>query len=142
MNFTRMTRRIAAATAMLLLLAALSGCSAKPLPEGFSADDVGTRAEEIVGYASAGDFESVVAQLRSDLSGAVTADQLAEGWRPTYERVGAFESVKRVAFSGTADASTGEEYAVAQLLCSHEKGDVLYTLSFDAELNLVGLYLK
>jgi hypothetical protein len=44
--------------------------------------------------------------------------------------------------SGTKDSTTGEEYAVAQVLCAHEDGNVLYTLSFDTELQLVGLYLK
>ncbi len=134
-------RKGTAAAAMLALLFAL-GCGANSLPEGFSEDAVTARAEEIVQYASAGDYESVVSCLREDLAGALTADQLEEAWSGTYERVGAVESVKSVSLSGTADDSTGEEYAVAQVICRHEKGSVLYTLSFDAELNLVGLYLK
>jgi len=129
---------------LLIAITCLSvaGCAATPLPDDFDADEVTARAEEIVGYASDGDYATIIDNLRDDLKDAVTADQLAESWDSTYERVGAFESVKKVVLSGTTDSSTGEEYAVAQVLCVHEDGNVLYTLSFDADLCLVGLYLK
>ena len=45
----------------------LIGCAGAPLPKGFDADEVGTAAEEIVGYATMGDYDSIVATLREDL---------------------------------------------------------------------------
>lgn len=142
MRLARIFLKIGVVSAAFLLMAGSFACAGKPLPEGFSADEVNARAVEIVGYASEGDYEAVVSQLRSDLAETLTAETLAEAWGPTYGRVGTFERVRRVTLSGTADPSTSEAYTVARALCAHEKGDVLYTLSFDAELNLVGLYLK
>lgn len=136
------TKRIVAALLALALCLGLIGCSANKLPEGFDADKVTARAEEIVGYANSGDYETIISCLREDLKSAVTADQLKDGWAPTYEAVGAFNSIKSVQLLGTADQTTKEEYAVALVTCTHEKDSVLYTLSFDADLNLVGLYLK
>ena len=105
-------------------------------------EDVGTSAEEIVGLATMGDYDSIVASLREDLKASVTADSLKESWGPIFEKAGAFESVTKTVFSGTEDASTKEEYAVVQVLVKHADAKLLYTLSFDKDLALVGLYLK
>ena len=136
------TKRILSAVLALSMALLLFGCGAAPLPEGFDEEKVTARAEEIVGYASSGDYDAIIACLRSDLSSSVTADQLKESWAPTYDKIGAFQSVDQTALYGTKDKSTGEEYAVAVVVCTHENGSAIYTLSFDADLNLVGLYLK
>ena len=131
-------------TAMLILALSLSliGCAGAPLPKGFDADEVGTAAEEIVGLATAGDFDSIVASLREDLKSNITVDQLKETWAPVYEKAGAFEKVSKTTLSGTKDQTTGEEYAVAQVQVKCASASLIYTLSFDKDLALVGLYLK
>jgi len=136
------TKRVLAALLALCMALALFGCGGQSLPEGFDKDKVTARAEEIVGYANSGDYDAIIACLRSDLADAVTADQLKEGWAPIYEKVGAFDSIQSEQFVGTADKTTGEEYAVAVVTCKHASGSVTYTVKFDKDLNLVGLYLK
>ena len=135
-------KSIVCAVLALTLALGLLGCSGKSLPEGFDAEEVGSAAEEIVGLATAGDYDSIVASLRSDLQASITADQLKEGWAATYEKAGVFSSITKTTLSSTADATTKEEYAVAQVLVKHENANLLYTLSFDKDLALVGLYLK
>ena len=135
-------RRIVVALLALALSLGLFACAGKPLPEGFVQEDVGTSAEEIVGLATMGDYDSIVASLREDLKASVTADSLKESWGPIFEKAGAFESVTKTVFSGTEDKSTKEEYAVVQVQVKHADAKLLYTLSFDKDLALVGLYLK
>ena len=135
-------KRIAAAVLALLVGLTLFGCTAKPLPDGFDADQVTQKAAEIVQLSTDGNYDAVIAMLRDDLKSAVTADQLKEGWAPVYEKAGAFEEISKTYLTGTADKTTGEEYAVAQVLVKHAEASVLYTLSFDKNLALVGLYLK
>ncbi len=131
-------------TAMLILALSLSliGCAGTPLPEGFDADEVGSAAEEIVGLATAGDFDPIIGSLREDLKSSITVDQLKEGWAPAYEKAGAFEKITKTSLSGTKDQTTGEEYAVAQVLVKCANASLVYTLSFDKDMALVGLYLK
>ena len=131
-------------TAMLVLALSLGliGCASSPLPEGFDAEEVGSSAEELVGLATAGDFDSIVGALREDLKSSITVDQLKEGWAPAYEKAGAFEKVTKTVLSGTKDQATGEEYAVAQVQVKHANASLVYTLSFDKDMMLVGLYLK
>ncbi len=140
-----MKKQIRALISVVLALTVcfgLFGCASKSLPEGFDADEVGTTAEEIVGLATMGDYDSIIGYLREDLKDAITADQLETGWAAIYEKAGAFEKITKTVLSGTADATTGEEYAVVQVLVKHANANLLYTLSFDKNLALVGLYLK
>lgn len=138
----KQTRNIAAALLAMAVLLGLFGCSAKTLPEGFDADAVTKKAAQMVSLATVGDYDALIAAMRDDLKDAVTADQLRDGWASVYEKAGAFDSITKTALSGTADAQTGEEYAVAQVLVKHENSSLLYTFSFDKDLALVGLYLK
>ena len=54
------TKRIVAALLALALCLGLIGCSANKLPEAFDADKVTARADEIVGYANSGDYETII----------------------------------------------------------------------------------
>ena len=135
-------KTIVCAVLALTLVLGLFGCAGKALPEGFDADEVGTAAEEIVGLATAGDFDSIIGSLREDLKSSITVDQLKEGWAPAYEKAGAFEKITKTSLSGTKDQTTGEEYAVAQVLVKCANASLVYTLSFDKDMALVGLYLK
>ena len=135
-------RRVTVALLVLALSFGLFACGGSSLPEGFVQDDVGTSAEEVVGLATMGDYDSIVALMRTDLQGIITADQLREGWAATYEKAGAFVGITNTTFSGTKDKTTGEEYAVVQVLAKHANANLIYTLSFDKDLALVGLYLK
>jgi hypothetical protein len=137
-----MIKSIVAVTMILALGLGAFGCTAAKLPEGFDKDEVGTAAEEIVGLATAGDFESIIGAMRDDLKGSITVDQLKEGWGPIYQKAGAFVSITKTALSVISDKNTGEEYAMAQVLVKHENASLVYTLSFDQNLMLVGLYLK
>ena len=135
-------KAIVTVTLILALSVGLLGCAGTPLPEGFDAEEVGTAAEEIVGLATAGDFDSIIAMLREDIRNTVTVDQLKEGWAPSYEKAGKFVSITKTALTGATDKTTGEEYAVAQVLVKHEGASLGYTLSFDKDMALIGLYLK
>lgn len=135
-------KSIVVVTLILALSLSLIGCAGAPLPEGFDKEEVGTAAEEIVGLATAGDFDSIIASMRDDMKNAVTVDQLKEAWGPVYQKAGAFVSISKTAMTGTTDKTTGEEYAVVQVLVKHEGASLVYTISFDKDMMLVGLFLK
>ena len=140
-----MNRTIKTVLSVVMILALSMGmiaCAGGKLPEGFDKDEIGTSAEEIVGLATEGDYDSIILALRDDLKTSITADQLKEGWAATYEKAGAFKSISKTVFSSAKDKTTGEEYAVVQVMAKHENANLVYTLSFDKNLALVGLFLK
>lgn len=135
-------KRLIGIALVLVLGISMIGCAANKLPSGFDEEDVGTAAEEVVGLATAGDYDSIIFFMRDDLQGAITAAQLQEGWAPIYEKAGAFQTISKTTFSGVKDEATGEEYAVVQVLVKHADGNLVYTISLDQDLMIVGLYLK
>ena len=140
-----MNKMIKTALSVVMVLALSVGmiaCAGGKLPEGFDKDEVGSAAEEIVGLATTGDYDSIINALRDDLKSSITADQLKEGWASLFEKAGAFDCITKTVFSSTKDKTTGEEYAVVQVLAKHANANLIYTLSFDKDLALVGLYLK
>ena len=140
-----MNKMIKTALSVVMVLALSVGmiaCAGGKLPDGFDKDEVGSAAEEIVGLATTGDYDSIINALRDDLKSSITADQLKDGWASIYEKAGAFESITKTTLTGAKDSTTDEEYAVAQVLVKHANANLVYTLSFDKDMMLIGLYLK
>ena len=51
------------------------------------------------------------------------------------------ETIKRMAVGGK-NKDYGEDYAVAVIYCEHEEKNIAYQLSFDTDLNLIGIYAE
>lgn len=64
----------------------------------FTEEDVSTAAEEIVGLATMGDYDSIILSLRDDLKSGVWRIS-SEGWASIYEKAGAFDSITKTVFS-------------------------------------------
>lgn len=129
---------------ILLAIAAaaglFSGCGSEELPDGFNRDEVESRAVLIAETLTALDYETVAGMVREDLKEALSAEVLENALGPTLEGLGAFES-SSITMGGTK-GSDGEEYTVAVVSWKCEDGKVTFTLSFDKDLNIVGLYMK
>lgn len=132
-------------TWFVCILAALliMGCAAPAaLAPDFDAAAIGEQAAAVIALANAGDYEGICACLREDLSDALDAAKLEAGWGPVLARAGAFKKLAKLSLYGTTDGKTGEDYAVVVARCRYAGGRLTYTLSFDRDGALVGLYLK
>ncbi len=134
-----MKKWIAAAAALCVLL--LTGCGGAKLPDGFEQEKVLAAAESTLEKINALAYDAVTDELREDLRGQLTAGQLEEAWGARLDELGAFEEIRNTSFQGTA-GQDGEEFAVVILQCAYENGTAIYTLSYDADYALVGLYMK
>ena len=68
-----------------------------------------------------------------------TLQEVAEA---KFERVGTFEKYRQVAITDTVDPQTSEVYAVVIIVVDYTQGKGTYTLTFDKNLQCVGLYIK
>lgn len=128
--------------AVLLAVCLLLGACAPKLPEGFSADTLAEQAKSDVVLINTGDYDAVIARVRADLQKSLTAEALDEAWGETLDALGAYTGVKGVSTAGTADQQTGEDYGVAIVVAEYENGTATFTLSYDVDFELVGLYMK
>lgn len=125
----------------LLSLLFLVGCS-NSIPEGFTQSRLESEAQNIVDLLQAGHTQEVIDHMRSDVAGMITADQLTEVINAKYTQVGTLKETQSILISDTKDPTTDEVYALVIVQVNHEKGRATYTLSFNTEYELVGLYLK
>ena len=136
-----MMKRFAALAAVLAVL--LCGCSGmSAMDASYSEDDVAAAAQEVVALANAAAYGEICGLIREDLRASITEDALQDAWGATLTNAGAFVETDQLRFYGTTDESTGEAYATVILTAKYARGQLTYTLSFDHDLALVGLYLK
>lgn len=132
---------------LVILLAAallLAGCvgGLTPLDVGFDEAQVKETAADTVALANEGDYAGLWARMREDVQEQISASELEAAWAGTLTAAGDFVGVANTRCYGTADPATGEAYAVAIVICRYAHGQHVFTLSFDGEMAVVGLYLK
>ena len=124
------------------LLLTFTACSSDKLSSSFDKDEVTDKAKAVVEVINTKDYAAIIALFRSDLQDQITADQLQQAFDEQLEAAGTFSDFKSIVIKSENDKSTNEEYAVVILEAVYENKTLIYTISFDTDLELVGLYMK
>ncbi len=127
--------------ALLLPILLLSGCTkANPLPDSMDQDQVSEVAQQIVNELVAGEYQSVADRFRDDMKNAysVTA-QTVETMMGTVTKAGPYVATERVLVLGGDKKIQNEDYATALVYCKHEEKAIVYEMSLDINLELLGL---
>lgn len=98
------------------------------------------KALQVVSLLDQNDFDSLRADATEEMKSVLTQaqidqirDQLSDNWG---------ESISMEIFSVQEVKQQGKLYASAQVLAAYENITVLYTVSFDQEMRLAGIYMK
>lgn len=128
---------LAAALSVCMLL---TGCEAKPVPDGMDEAQVADAAQTIVEQLLNQEYQAVADAFRADLKTEynVTA-QTIEDMMARIEKAGAFVAVEETLVRGGRNKDFKEPYAAVTIYCEHEKDDVVYDMSLDMDLALLGL---
>ena len=139
-----MKKKLCSVLAAALALSMLSGCrGARKLPEGMDEETVSQAAQAIVTQLLAGEYDAVATAFRDDLeqeysiTGQTVADLMA-----TVEEAGAYVGTDEVLVLGGKSKTFDEPYAAVAIYCEHENEAVIYELSLDMNLELIGLRAK
>lgn len=125
-----------ALAAVLLLSLAACGSSFE-----YDKDAADKRAREVTDVLVAQDYDAIVALFREDLQSLTTAEDFKAAWDPYLQDAGAFVEIKGVSTAGQTDKADNQ-YIVAAVSCKYENAARTYTIVFDTDLNVTGLYLK
>lgn len=130
-------------TVLVMVFAAfcLTACSSTKLAEGFDETKVKEEAQKAVDFLIAGEYEECVAMMDANMQAALSAETLAANVEDMNGKTGAFQEYKSVAVVGQKDAE-GTDYAVAVIVADFEKGKVTYNVSFNQEMEVIGLWMK
>lgn len=131
-----------AATLTLSML--LTGCkNAKPLPEGMDQEEVADAAHAVVELLLDGEYQAVADIFRPELKAKynITADSI-EALMDTVEDAGAFVKMEETLVLGGKSKDFPDPYAAVAVYCEHENEDIVYEMSLDMDLALLGLAAK
>ncbi len=136
-----MKRKIGIALACLILVTAVfTGCASTKLAEGFDKDAVIEKAKQTVDVINTLDYAAMTALMRDDLEAQLSSDKLKEAWDKKLTELGAFEKIDNVSVVGQKTEQS--DYAVAVVVAKYKNGNAIYTLSFDPDMELAGMYMK
>jgi hypothetical protein len=125
---------------ILMGLIVLSACSS--VPKGFDESRLKEEAQVVVKHLEALDVEWTIDKMRDDLESLLNEEDLLKILENKYETVGSGESDLTFTLSDVKDPKTSEVYALVIVQRDYTKGKGTYTLSFDQDYDLVGLYIK
>ena len=132
-----------ALTLVLLSAALLSGCGARPLPDGIEEEAAGEAGKEIVQLLLAGNYQAVAdafdPTIRESLG--VSAQLISDSISQVLD-AGEYLNTYQVMAVGGQSKNYDGDFVTVGIYCEHEEVDIVYELSFDTDLELIGLDAK
>ena len=123
------------------LVCLLAGCGSTKLADVFEEEQVKETAQAVVDNLIAGEYEADIAMMSQAMQEALSAETLAANMEMMNAKTGAFKEYKSMAVVGQKN-SQGEDMAVAVIVVAFEKGSVTYTVSFNTDMEIEGLWMK
>jgi len=127
-------------TAVLTIIS-LTACSSPALSEEFNEEEVRTAAENVVLLLNAQDSEGLRSLFTEKMKTAITDDVFVQIYA-AIEEGGKFEAIESISVVGSTDKSTGEEFATAVAIAKYENKSFTYTITFNKQMILAGLYYR
>lgn len=128
---------------LLTICCLLSGCTGNKLAEDFNKEEVKAAAEEIVELVNSDDFDTIIdVRAEEKLKNALTVEDLEKAKSVVMNDAGEFQSFKSVSVIGEKDKTKDQDWAVAIVIAQYENQKVTYTITFDSEMELIGIYMK
>ena len=125
----------------ILSVLLLTACSAPALSADFNEEDVKQSAQDVVSLLNAQDSEGLRSLFTEQMNTAITDDVFVQIYA-AIEGGGKFEAIDNVTVVGSSDKSTGEEFATAVVNAKYENQTFTYTITFNKQMQLAGLYYK
>ena len=118
----------------------VTACSDNQLPDGMNEDELFHAGKDVMLLLVNGEYEAVHAMLREDQRAVITVDAIRDAVLDQLEDAGEYKQIND--HMATGQVIAGERYGVSVLYCDFAEEDVLFRISFDAQMRLVGFALK
>ena len=138
MNKTNLHRVLTIVLLAVLSLAVLGGCAAK-LPEGFDEAEVQAAAENVIDLLNQRNAEGLTGLMTEEMKAVLTEDIQAQIFA-LLDDSGTFQEIVDLKMGGSTQ--NGITYVAVAAKAKYEEGEITYTISFDEDMKLAGLYLK
>jgi hypothetical protein len=127
---------------LLVFSITLSACTSTKLADIYDENIVIERAKEVVEIINSQEYDKVNAEIRDDLQDRLTSNQLKDAIGAKLVEAGAFIEYQSITTLGQKSKTSSEDYATVVLVGEYEKSTIVFTISMDSNLDIVGLYVK
>jgi len=128
---------------LLVFSITLSACtSAVKLADIYDEKIVTKRAKEIVEMINSQDYDQVHAEIRDDLQDQLTSSKIKDVIGAKLAEAGAFIEYPSITTLGQKSKTSGEDYATVVLVGKYAESVIVYSITMDANLDIVGFYVK
>ena len=134
-------KRVLFLLSLSIMVFVLSGCGSTKLADAFDEDTVKEAAQNAIGYLVDGEYDKDIEMMNAAMQQALSAEDLATNMETMNAQTGAFKEYKSIAIVGQQD-SQGTDMAVAVVVAAFEKRNVTYTISFNTDMEIIGLWMK
>lgn len=121
---------------IMLCLFMVTGCSAGKLSDAYNEDEVKEAAEDVINKLNDKNYEGILEDSSDELKNSLPDNKLQEAWEGFSKDIGEFVSISKE----TLAEKNG--YAVAIVNVKYANKKVTFTLSFNKEMKLSGIYMK
>lgn len=128
-------KKIFSFIAVVICVGILVGCGATKLSDKYNEETLRTSTEAVIKNMDSGNFQAIEEVMSDKLKEAVPTDKLKAVWE-SLPKTGKYEKISKIVFQEK------DGYAVVVAIAKFENSNVQYTLSYDKDMKLVGIYLK
>lgn len=114
----------------------LCGCS-QALDGSFNEAELLQVATVVLENLSEGKYEEITETVSQDLQTALSEEILESAWAPLGEKLGTYKGVTKTKVVGNKDKS-----ATVILLADYETGKMQLTVTYNEQMEIIGLYVK
>lgn len=122
--------------AFIICIVSLVGCGATKLSDTYSEDKLKAASEEVIKNLNEENYSAIINGFGDELKSKLTEDKLREPWKAMKDKLGKYDSISKIAFQEK------DGIATVVAICKYENGKAQFTLSFNKDMKMVGIYMK
>lgn len=121
---------------------ACSSVQTEKLAKNFDEKMINSTAESTITELNVGDYQKIYDAFDSTMQKALSADLLKKDTQDVVEKAGAFQSFAKENIVGVKDSKTKQDLAVDIVSAQYKYKVLTYTITFDPDMKISGLYVK
>lgn len=121
---------------MMVCIFMMVGCSAGKLSDKYNEEDLKVEAEKVIKNLNDKNYDTILEGSSDELKNALPDNKLKETWEGFSENIGDYDSILKMTFAEK------NGYGVAIVNVKYKNKKVTFTLSFNSEMKLSGIYMK
>jgi len=125
----------------IVTILCLQGCYTHRLPEGFDEEMVKGQAVRIIQQMSRSEYDIVTAQFSKEMIESLESSGLEDALGESITALGSLEEIQSQQVAGGQNDVIGD-YAIVVTKCKYSEGRATYTICFDSQQKICGLYMK